>query len=66
MLYTMIDHWKGFRSPKHNTIKSMAGLLPLAPHHDSLQYIYHVCLMQRGQNRDVTLLPMEILELILL
>ena len=36
------------------TIKSMARLFPLAPHHDSLQYIHHVRLMQRGQNRGVT------------
>ena len=32
----------------------MVGLLPLAPHHDSLQYIHHVHLMQRGQNWGVT------------
>ena len=32
----------------------MVGLLPLAPHHNSLQYIHHVHLMQRGQNRGVT------------
>ena len=56
MLYTTIDNRQRFRSPKHNTLKSMAGLLPLAPHHDSLQYIHHVNLMQRGQNRGVTLL----------
>ena len=28
--------------PKHNTAESMVGLLPLAPHHDLLQYIHHV------------------------
>ena len=33
----------------------MGGILPLAPHHDSLQYIHHVRLMQRGQNRGVTI-----------
>ena len=54
MPYTMTDHRQRFRSPKHNTTKSMVGLLPLAPHHDSLQYIHHVHLMQRGQNRGVT------------
>ena len=32
----------------------MVGIFPLAPHHDSLQYIHHVHLMQRGQNRGVT------------
>ena len=32
----------------------MVGLLPLAPYHDQLQYIHHVHLMQRGQNRGVT------------
>ena len=32
----------------------MVGLFPLAPHPDSLQYIHHVHLMQRGQNRGVT------------
>ena len=54
MLYTMIDHWQRFRLPKHNTTKSMVGILPLAPHHDPLQYIHHVHLMQWGQNRGVT------------
>ena len=33
----------------------MAGIFPLALHHDYLQYIHHVHLMQRGQNRGVTL-----------
>ena len=33
----------------------MVGLLPLAPQHDSLQYIHHVHLMERGQNRGVTI-----------
>ena len=32
----------------------MVGSWPLAPHCDHLQYIYHVHLMQRGQNRGVT------------
>ena len=32
----------------------MVGPWPLAPHHDHLQYIHHVHLMQRGQNRGVT------------
>ena len=32
----------------------MAGIFPLAPHHDSLQYIHHVRLMQQGQNLGVT------------
>ena len=54
MAYTMIEHRQRFYSPKHNTIKSMAGILPLAPHHDSLQIIHHVRLMQRGQNQGVT------------
>ena len=54
MPYTTIHHQQQFHSPKYNTIKSMAGLLPLAPHHDSLQYIHHVSLMQRGQNWGVT------------
>ena len=56
----MIDHWQRFRSPKHNTTKSMVGLLPLAPHHDSLQYIHHVHLMQRGQNRGATGLLIDV------
>ena len=55
MPYTTIDHWQQFRSLKHNTIKSMVGILPLAPHCDSLQYIHHVTLMQWGQNRGVTI-----------
>ena len=32
----------------------MVGPWPLAPHHDHLQYIRHVHLMQRGQKRGVT------------
>ena len=32
----------------------MVGPWPLAPHCDHLQYIHHVHLMQRGQNRGVT------------
>ena len=55
MLYTTIYHRQRFHSLKHNTIKSMAGIFPLAPHHDSLQYIYHVHLMQQDQNLGVTL-----------
>ena len=35
----------------------MVGLLPLTPHHDSLQYIHHVHLMQRRQNQGVTCGP---------
>ena len=34
----------------------MVGPWPLAPHHDHLQYIHDVHLMQRGQNRGVTYL----------
>ena len=32
----------------------MVGPWPLAPYHDHLQYIHHIHLMQRGQNRGVT------------
>ena len=32
----------------------MVGPWPLAPHHDHLQYIHHVHLMQRVQNQGVT------------
>ena len=32
----------------------MVGPWPLAPHHDHLQYIHHIHLMQRGQNWGVT------------
>ena len=32
----------------------MVGPWPLALHHDRLQYIHHVHLMQQGQNRGVT------------
>ena len=32
----------------------MAGPWPLAPHHDHLQHIHHVQLMQRGQKWGVT------------
>ena len=40
-------------SLKHSITKSMVGPLPLAPHHDYLQYMYHVYLMHRGQNQGV-------------
>ena len=43
------------QNPKHNISKSMVGPWPLAPHHDYLQYIHHIHLMQRDQNRGVTL-----------
>ena len=52
--YTTIDHRQRFHSPKHNTTKLVVGLLPLAPHHNSSQYIHHVHLMQQGQNQGVT------------
>ena len=42
--YVIGDH----SNPKHNITKSMVGPLPLAPHHDYLQYKYHVYLMQAG------------------
>ena len=42
--YTIGDNFY----PKHNIIKSMVGPFPLAPHHDHLQYMYHVYLMQTG------------------
>ena len=32
----------------------MVGSWPLSLHHDHLQYIHHIHLMQRGQNRGVT------------
>ena len=32
----------------------MVGPLPLAPHHDYLQYMYNVYLMQTGSNWGVT------------
>ena len=37
----------------------MVALLALAPHHDSLQYIHRVHLMQRGQNRGVTMILVQ-------
>ena len=48
--YTIDDH----SNPKHNITKSMVGPWPLAPHHDYLQYIHHIHLMQWGQNWGVT------------
>ena len=33
----------------------MVGPWPLSLHHDHLQYIHHIHLMQRGQNRGVKL-----------
>ena len=41
----------------------MVGPWPLAPHHDHLQYIHHVHLMQRGQNRGVTTLATKNFEM---
>ena len=38
--YTIGDN----SNPKHNITKSMVGPFPLAPHHDYLQYMYHVYL----------------------
>ena len=32
----------------------MVGPWTLAPHHDHLQYMHHVNLMQRGQNGGIT------------
>ena len=32
----------------------MVGPWPLAPHHDHLQYIHHIHLMQQSQNRGIT------------
>ena len=44
----------------------MVGPWPLAPHHDHLEYMHHVHLMQRGQNRGVTIMtPLHILMLFL-
>ena len=40
--YTIGDH----SNPKHNITKSMVGIFPLAPHHDCLQYMYDLYLMQ--------------------
>ena len=42
--YTIDDN----SNPKHSVTKSMVGPLPLAPHHDYLQYMYHVYVMQTG------------------
>ena len=41
-------------NPKTYHSRSMAGPWPLAPHHDHLQYIHHIHLIQRGQNQGVT------------
>ena len=38
----------------------MVGPWPLALHHDLLQYIHHVHLMQRGQNRPMLQLPYDL------
>ena len=60
MPHAPIYHRQRFRSPKHSTTKLMVGLLPLAPHHDSLQYLHHVHLMQWVQNWGVTLIHINI------
>ena len=44
----------------------MVGPWPLAPHHDYLQYIHHIHLMQWGQNRGVTCIQAVLLQGILL
>ena len=54
VLDSMIYHRQRSQLPKHNMTKSMVGIFPLAPHHDPLQYMHHVHLMQWGQNRGVT------------
>ena len=38
----------------------MVGPWPLAPHHDYLQYMYHVYLMHRGQNQGVTFITLTL------
>ena len=48
--YTIGDN----SNPKHNITKLMVGPLPLSPHHDYLQYMYHVYLMHWGQKQGVT------------
>ena len=39
----------------------MAGPWTLAPHHDPLQYIHHVHLMQQGQNRGCDIRGVKLL-----
>ena len=39
---SMMYNRQGSLLSKHNTAESMVGILPLAPHHDLLQYIHHV------------------------
>ena len=43
--------------PKHNTAESMVGLLPLAPHHDLLQYIHHVPFNANGVKTGALQVP---------
>ena len=45
-LYTIGDN----SNLKHSITKLIVGPFPLAPHHDYLQYMYHVYLMHRGEN----------------
>ena len=40
----------------------MVGPWPLAPHHDHLQYIHHIHLMQWGQNQGVTLASFHVFD----
>ena len=42
--YTIGDH----SHLNHNITKSMVGIFPVSPHHDYLQYMYHVYLMKTG------------------
>ena len=48
--YTIDDNF----NLKHTITKLMEGPLPLALHHDYLQYMYHVYLRHLGQNKGVT------------
>ena len=45
--YTIGDN----SNPKHSVTKSMVGPFPLASHHDYLQYMYHVYVMQTGSKQ---------------
>ena len=57
MSYVPIYHRQPFQSETVNTTKSMVGIFPLAPHHDYLQYMYHVYLMQTGLKTGVLHFP---------
>ena len=47
-------------NPKHSTTKSMVGPLPLALHHDYLQYIYVSCIFNASGSEPGCYIPLPL------